>query len=113
MDTLLLYLKDFDLVLDAMRGVVSNPKGTGYESGHTAKYTYGGKSGTAQVFSLQKGQQDKAGELPLKLRDHSWFVSFVPAHHPTMVMVVFLEHGGEGKAPFITRQILDSYETTN
>lgn len=105
--------KDFDLVLNAMRGVVSNPLGTGYEAGHTAKYTYGGKSGTAQVFSLQKGQQDKAGLLPKKLRDHSWFVSFAPGHNPSLVMVVFLEHGGEGKASFITRQILDSYETTN
>ena len=102
--------KDFDLVLNAMRGVVSNPKGTGYGAGHTAKYTYGGKSGTAQVFSLKAGQKDKAGMLPLKLRDHSWFVSFVPAHQPTMVMVVFLEHGGEGKASFVTRQILDGYE---
>jgi len=105
--------KYFDLVLEAMRGVVSNPLGTGYKAGHTAKYTYGGKSGTAQVFSLQKGQKDNANNLPLKLRDHSWFVSFTPAQDPTLVMVVFLEHGGEGKASFITRQILDSYETTN
>jgi penicillin-binding protein 2 len=105
--------KDFDLVLEAMRKVVTDPHGTAYQTGHTAKYTFGGKSGTAQVFSLQKGQKDKAGLLPLKLRDHSWFISFAPAQNPTVVMVVFLEHGGEGKAQFITRQILDSYETTN
>ncbi len=105
--------KDFDLVLDAMRGVVSDPHGTAYIAGHTAKYTFGGKSGTAQVFSLEKGQKDKAGLLPKKLRDHSWFMSFVPAHQPTMVMVVFLEHGGEGQAQFITRKILDQYETTH
>ncbi|MDX2164589.1 MAG: penicillin-binding protein 2 [Gammaproteobacteria bacterium] len=105
--------QDFDIVLNAMRGVVSDPRGTAYQAGHTAKYTFGGKSGTAQVFSLQKGQKDKAGLLPKKLRDHSWFMSFVPAHQPTMVMVVFLEHGGEGKAQFITRQILDSYETAH
>lgn len=102
--------KDFDIVLDAMRNVVSSPKGTSYRTGHTAAYTYGGKSGTAQVFSLRKGQKDKAGLLPKKLRDHSWFMSFVPAHHPTMVMVVFLEHGSEGEASLITRKILDAYE---
>lgn len=101
--------KYFDLVLQAMREVVSNPHGTAYQAGHSAQYTFGGKSGTAQVFSLQKGQEDRAGLLPLKLRDHSWFMSFAPSKDPSIVMVVFLEHGGEGKAQFITRQILDSY----
>ena len=101
--------KDFELVLQAMREVVSNPHGTAYQAGHTAKYTYGGKSGTVQVFSLKAGQSDKAHLLPKKLRDDSWFEAFAPAHNPSIVLVVFLENGGEGKASFTTRQILDSY----
>lgn len=101
--------QDVDLVLRAMREVVSSPLGTGYMSGHTALYTYGGKSGTAQVFSLKGGTKDSAKLLPLKLRDHSWFVAFAPANNPTVVMAVFVENGGEGEAPYVARHILDMY----
>jgi len=101
--------EDIDLVLRAMREVVSSPGGTGYGSGHDAPYTYGGKSGTAQVFSLKGGTKDTAKALPVKLRDHSWFISFTPANNPTVVMAVFVENGGEGKAPVLTRKILDAY----
>jgi len=100
---------DWNLVLKATREIVTDPRGTGYTAGHTAKYTYAGKSGTAQVFSLKGNQQDKANLLPKKLRDHSWFISFAPANNPQIVMVVFLEHSGEGPAAFVTRNILDNY----
>lgn len=100
---------DWNLVLNAMREVVSNPHGTGYRAGHSAKYTYGGKSGTAQVFGLRGNQQDKAYLLPKRLRDNSWFIAFAPADHPTVVLALFLEHSGEGPATFLARKILDDY----
>jgi penicillin-binding protein 2 len=105
--------EDWDLVLQAMRGVVEDPHGTGYHAGHTAKYTFGGKSGTAQVFGLKGNQTDKANKLPQKLRDHSWFIAFAPADHPTVVLTLFIEHGGEGHATYLARKILDSYFEIN
>jgi penicillin-binding protein 2 len=100
---------DIDLVLRAMHEVVSDPRGTGYRAGADAPYTFGGKSGTAQVFSLHGNQKDLAKMLPQQLRDHAWFAAFAPVDHPTIVMVVFVEHGGEGEAAFVARHILDGY----
>jgi penicillin-binding protein 2 len=99
----------WDIVLRALHEVVSSPQGTGYKAGHTAKYTFGGKSGTAQVFGLKGNQKDKANLLPKNLRDDSWFMAFAPADHPTVVLALFIEHGGEGKATYLARQILDNY----
>lgn len=99
----------WNLMIRALGEVVSNPHGTGYLTGHTAKYTYGGKSGTAQVFTLKGNMQDKANLLPKKMRDHSWFIAFAPAVNPKIVLVVFLEHGGQANGQKYARRILDSY----
>jgi penicillin-binding protein 2 len=40
----------------------------------------------------------KATALPFKFRDHAWFASFAPRDNPSMVVVVFVEHGGAGGA---------------
>lgn len=47
-----------------------------------------GKTGTAEFF----GPKDDAGNLPT----HAWFVSFAPYDNPEIVVVVMLEHSGEG-----------------
>lgn len=99
----------WDLVLKSMDEVVSDPRGTGYLAGVGATYKFGGKSGTAQVFGLRGNEEDKSHLLPLRLRDDSWFEAFAPAKNPTVVVVVFVEHGGEGKAVFLMRKVLDAY----
>lgn len=99
----------YDLVLKAMREVVSDPRGTAYAAGLGAPYTFGGKSGTAQVFGLKGNETDNSNLLPLKLRDDSWFEAFAPAQNPTIVVVVFMEHGGEGHSVMLARQVLDAY----
>ncbi len=102
-------LSYWNLVLKSMGEVVSDPRGTGYLAGINAPYKFGGKSGTAQVFDLHGGDTDKVHLLPVRLRDDSWFEAFAPLHHPTIVIVVFVEHGGEGRAVFLVRKILDVY----
>lgn len=99
----------WNIVMKGMQGVVSNPQGTGFRAGAGASYTFGGKSGTAQVFSLKGNARDKSQLLPEKLRDHSWFLAYAPIEKPKIVLVVFAEHGGEGQGVYIARQILDSY----
>jgi penicillin-binding protein 2 len=99
----------WNLMIKALGEVVSDPRGTGYLTGHTAKYTYGGKSGTAQVFTLKGNQSDKANLLPKNMRDHSWFMAFAPAVDPKIVLVVFLEHGGQANGQKYARRILDAY----
>jgi penicillin-binding protein 2 len=53
-----------------------------------------GKTGTAQVFSHEAWQD--TSNLPWERRNHAWFASYAPAAAPELVLVVFVEHGGQG-----------------
>jgi penicillin-binding protein 2 len=53
-----------------------------------------GKTGTVQVVSHEAWQDSSV--LPWELRNHAWFASYAPASHPELVVVVFIEHGGQG-----------------
>jgi len=68
-----------------------------------------GKTGTAQVISLQGGRQ-AAGRTEMDLRDHGWFAFFAPRDNPEIAGVVFAEHGehGSNAAP-IARHVIETY----
>ncbi|HJV24229.1 MAG TPA: penicillin-binding protein 2 [Aromatoleum sp.] len=85
-----------------------NKAGTGARAFAGAPYSAGGKTGTAQVFSLH-GQKYVAGRVTEKLRDHSWFIAYAPADKPTIAMAVLVENGGFGaqSAAPIARQVID------
>ena len=67
-----------------------------------------GKTGTAQVISLQG--REAAGETDLDLRDHGWFVFAAPKDDPQIAGVVFAEHAEHGylAAP-IARHVMETY----
>ena len=96
-----------DFIKRAMAGV--NKEGTGARAFANAPYTSGGKTGTAQVYSL-KGQR-YTGQSKERLRDHSWFVAFAPVEEPRIVIAVLVENGGFGaqSAAPIARQVFDYY----
>ncbi|MFN3984683.1 MAG: penicillin-binding protein 2 [Rhodocyclaceae bacterium] len=75
-----------------------------------AAYESGGKTGTAQVFSL-RGQRYEEGKVAERLRDHSWYVAFAPADKPRIALAVLVENGGFGSqsAAPIARQVMDFY----
>ncbi len=56
-----------------------------------------GKTGTAQVADVEYNEKNKE-ETAFKLRPHSWFVSFAPYKDPQIVLLVIVEHGGEGSS---------------
>ena len=95
-------------VLDGMVDV--NRTGTGKRAFKGAPYTVGGKTGTAQVFSL-RGQRYVEGRVRERLRDHSWFVAYAPAENPRIALAVLVENGGFGaqSAAPIARQVIDYY----
>lgn len=103
-------LRDANLkaVLDAM--VEVNTSGTGKRAFKGAPYSVGGKTGTAQVYSL-RGQRYIAGRVRERLRDHSWFVAYAPAENPRIALAVLVENGGFGaqSAAPIARQVIDYY----
>jgi penicillin-binding protein 2 len=66
-----------------------------------------GKTGTAQVISLQN-KSLAAGKMDV--RDHGWFVFFAPRDKPEIAGVVFAEHGehGSSAAP-IAKYVMETY----
>ena len=75
-----------------------------------AQYVSGGKTGTAQVFSL-KGEKYSEHRIDERLRDHAWFMAYAPADHPQIALAVLVENGGFGAqaAAPIARKVIDRY----
>ncbi|MBE2259003.1 MAG: penicillin-binding protein 2 [Candidatus Accumulibacter sp.] len=97
-----------EIIKNAMIGV--NTQGTGARAFAGAGYTSGGKTGTAQVFSL-KGTDYKASRLKEHLRDHALFIAFAPAEQPKIAVAIVVENGGFGaqSAAPIARMVFDYY----
>ena len=67
-----------------------------------------GKTGTAQVISLQG--RERARGTDKDLRDHGWFVFMVPRDNPELAGVIFAEHNEHGylAAP-IAKHVIETY----
>ncbi|MDD5167161.1 MAG: penicillin-binding transpeptidase domain-containing protein, partial [Candidatus Omnitrophica bacterium] len=80
-------------IREGMRGVVSDPKGTGNVLS-SLTVSVAGKTGTAQA---PPGQA------------HAWFTGFFPYKNPKFVICVFLERGGPGYySSVIAKQIIEA-----
>jgi penicillin-binding protein 2 len=88
--------------------MVVNAQGTGGR-GRIPGRDVAGKTGTAQVISLQGGRL-AAGRTDRDLRDHGWFVFFAPRDNPEIAGVVLAEHSEHGylAAP-IARHVMETY----
>ena len=106
--TLSLKPANLDVIRQAMVGV--NKEGTGARAFAGAEYVAGGKTGTAQVYSL-KGSAYSRDKVKERLRDHALFIAFAPAEKPTIALAVLVENGGFGaqSAAPIARRVLDYY----
>ena len=69
-----------------------------------------GKTGTAQVISLEGGKSAK-GKTDKDLRDNGWFVFFAPRDNPQISGAVFVEHSGHGgtTATPIAHHVLETF----
>ncbi len=87
-----------------------NKSGTGATAFKDASFQAGGKTGTAQVFSLN-AKEYKQGSTAEFLRDHALFIAFAPADKPTIVIAMVVENAGFGAqyAAPIARKALDYY----
>jgi penicillin-binding protein 2 len=94
----------WDRIIEALEGVVNDPRGTG-RAARIPGIRVAGKTGTAQVVRIQE-MADGRTEIPYELRDHGWFAAFAPVEKPRFAVAVVVEHGGHGSssaAPVVSR----------
>jgi penicillin-binding protein 2 len=98
-------------IREALRGAVNEPHGTG-GAAIIKGVDVSGKTGTAQVVRMaqdfKRGDMDR---MPLKFRDHAWFVAFAPYENPQIAVAVLVEHGGFGGAVAapIAKKVIETY----
>jgi penicillin-binding protein 2 len=100
------------IVRDAMADVVNGPRGTGHRA-QIPGVTVCGKTGTAQVVgdkgSITAGEAED--KIPVKYRDHGWFIAFAPKDHPQIAVACVVEHGGHGgsAAGPLVKQVMERF----
>jgi penicillin-binding protein 2 len=101
--------QDWTTVIKAMMGTMTY--GTGHIAFAKAAYSSGGKTGTAQVYTVAQNEKYNAKTVAENLRDHAWFVAFAPAEQPRIAIAVLAENAGfgAGTAAPIARTVLDAY----
>jgi penicillin-binding protein 2 len=101
--------EDWNTVIKAMMGTMIY--GTGHIAFAKAAYSAGGKTGTAQVYTVAQNEKYNAKTVAENKRDDAWFVAFAPAEQPRIAIAVLAENAGfgAGTAAPIARQVLDAY----
>jgi penicillin-binding protein 2 len=100
--------ENIDVITNAMVDV--NKFGTSAGVFKGASYNAAGKTGTAQVYSLNAKTYNH-GATPEFLRDHALYVVFAPAENPKIAIAMIVENAGFGAAHAapIARRALDYY----
>ena len=98
------------LVRSAMIDVM-RPGGTAARAGAGAPYAIAGKTGTAQVVAMKRGEKYVASQVEERHRDHAVFIAYAPAGDPKIAVAVLVENGGHGgsTAAPIARAVFDYY----
>ena len=100
--------ENIEIIKKAMLEV--NVSGTSASVFKGTTYPVGGKTGTAQVFSLNSKEYKHSATAEF-LRDHALYVAFAPVDKPTIVIAMVVENAGFGAqhAAPIARKALDFY----
>lgn len=101
--------KDWDMLRDALVGVVSSPRGTGKNCG-IKSITVAGKTGTSQVIRSREGTQISE-QTPYHERAHAIFTAYVDDRPKKIAVAVIVEHGGGGgeTAAPIAKKVIQKY----
>jgi len=104
--------KTIQIIQKGLWEVVNKQGGTAYWHARDKEIEICGKTGTAQVVSLEKreGEEiDATGKN--RYEDHAWFVAYAPSVEPRIAVAVLIEHGGHGSsaASPIAKEIITSY----
>lgn len=100
----------WDAVVEGMRAVVHERRGTAYPIGRNIDYTMAGKTGTAQVIGIPQGEVYDEDRVAARHRHHGLFVAFAPLEAPTIAVAVIVENGGGSSAAYpVARTMIDAW----
>lgn len=99
--------KNWEDVIEAMEEVMHGKRGTARSYARNLNFRMAGKTGTAQVFSLNEEEYDEEN-IKKSLRDHSLFIGFAPIQQPEVAISVVMENA-EIKAAPIAVKVTDYY----
>ena len=101
----------WDYVHQAMVDVVHSSKGTAVGVSQGLSYKMAGKTGTAQVISINEEEEYDSSKIDKRKWDHALFVAFAPAEDPQIAVALIVENGEHGSvtAAPIARQVIDAY----
>jgi penicillin-binding protein 2 len=102
-----LSLENIKLLRECLWRAVNAPSGTGWRA-RLPNVDVAGKTGTAQVVSLNRGKLLYPARGTL---DHAWFAGFAPKENARIAVVVLVEHGGHGgsAAAPIAKKIISKF----
>lgn len=102
--------KVFQLINEALLGVVNDPRGTGKRA-RIDSILVAGKTGTSQVVKLKSIEGMEEKDLPYEYKDHAWFISYAPYESPRIAVSVLIEHGEHGgsTAAPIAKEVIKAY----
>ena len=99
----------WQLAKQGMYNVIHANSGTAKKAFAGANYRAAGKTGTAQVFSLN-GQDYKAGNLKKELHDHAWFIGYAPYDNPEIAVATRIAYGySSDYAARTTKDVISYY----
>jgi penicillin-binding protein 2 len=104
----------WDQVIDAMRGVVQDRRGTANRALAAMgpmSYSMAGKTGTAQVVGIKQNAKYDPRLLAKSQLDHALFIAFAPVEQPRIAVGVLVENGehGSSTAAPVARQVIDAF----
>ncbi len=102
----------WDAIHQAMVAVVHSPRGTAKGVSKGMDYLMAGKTGTAQVVTIQRNERGEAiAEQEKRRRDHALFIAYAPADAPRLAVGIIVENGehGSSTAAPIARKVFDAY----
>jgi len=103
--------KTLQLIQEALKGAVNDPRGTG-SACWLKEVKVAGKTGTAQVIAMPEDfKRGEMNRIPLRFRDHAWFVAYAPFEDPKISVAVLVEHGGFGAtaAAPMAKKVIEQY----
>ena len=101
----------WDYVHQAMVDVVHSNQGTAVGISKDLSYKIAGKTGTAQVISINEEEEYDSSKIDKRNWDHALFIAFAPAENPKIAVGLIVENGEHGSltAAPIARTVIDAY----